>query len=1786
MSSLLVRPFSRRGSLLGAHQLPQGDQGVVDDEGQQTVEVCGVRMTPGVIKFTGAFIGQTYKTSFHMQNVGERTVNVKISNPYSWAFTVSDIGKVRLSPGLKTSRVITFVCGQDCVLESTFPVQVENQKVHFPIVVSKGESQIQVVPTVLDFGMLDLGCPFVSRYLTLSNVGRCTSRFAIDLGPNKLDILASPKTGRLAPNTSVTVRVEMAGFIAGEFSDEFWVKCTPPQRVRVNVTILVPHLQACHPNRTDDFTLIEFQPTFYGCERFETLIVRNVSSEQSISITMAEIDSSHFIPIIEAQKEFARYRNFAVHPIEGRIGPFECRIFTIMFNPKEEALPKKGWSATHANPLSVDCFIFARIHRVDVIVTPKEVEDGKTLARGTTLFHGLKVCGGQKSSQVSKLFVHTALTAFAAAGKMFSSSWGPGEQDGLGPSGKTIDAQQKKSVALLRHHALLRSSSDVRIVHETVARVAEGNGAKFNPRHVENKISCPLSEGNGKPPRVALPSSNSPLHCRSEPALNCRYDTAHPTSGERVAPAAVHGTDVSSIRKGGYRSSQLNCAERRTVLIPLSLEDESDDEDRKSGQWEGARMSRIEVEHPGRPSAPGAVRLCLYGAAIRPKLAATPDTLCFGRLPIPSTADRVLRLDNPSDLLPIRFAYRKIPYLEVKPSSGLLGPRKSIELKVTLKASSCGCGGCIGKYASSFLVSQTPFFVTKAWQIGRTYFRRLLLLVLVEHVSALGRQLRKTGFMGRSFQKQMVIDLLAPSNMTDGKNLKVIVVELGNFVAFIIHKIHKYQFSRERALTAPVDIPGDETQVGITPAVSHEVGEHTEMVTYRAVAAGEVRVPDMTRRLIAGAVRTWKNHPHARVALPNDMPKSLRPKAEDKSVVRVAVQNLYGYGGSAALPKLTLVLLVIRVRVWGILEEPRRGSGVLTDGEQMYYWLEGCRLQIRFSDSCDVSPHMSVASAPQLRWRLAKTGSDQQTHSASSRQLALYTGMPRYLVPEDSEYILSEGEMALRDKTRREYAEYTKKTGKAIRETLKMRELPTPKEYPVSCKKLYQLLGMEYQCAQDCPHDAGKRANCMLACNVDPTAPRNEPLLVPITPTNLYNIQLTPNMIDFGMEIVPLGDPEVSAQGYLCQRVSVDIVPRLEVMLVRMNRASVFRILSSPTDQTRLAAGKVLPGYMKFDLRNVPKTFQPIMDQFVDHGAVQIYVVDMIVFATLDLSQFLRRLKEFLSSSKAREICRASSYFFFRIIPQYTECVETLMVENRNNFPVFITLIAPSGTAVTIPQNEIVVEKFSKVRQKIYLFLSHLGKYCTNITYVINSFHKFEIKVTANVVHRVLHVTPKEVTFGASHLRDVFQDNCIPIKISNPLTVPTRFSWKVPGSSPYRVVPAGGVVNGLDYLWCCVCRLGPPPTPRQRASSTALLQLLVHRGSVVRFKCSYTPVASANAVLLLEKINVGPVPIGIRTVKTVIMFNAGNQDLTYTTEGESRVPGVRTSPLGGVIKARCCSLINVMFTMDVVQAIDLFLEVDVHSMVRLKMHLTGYVPYPKMNFSPPSVVIRHVERCSYCSVPIVATNKSPTMALLQFKMSELVQFKVSPSSNSLDPGFGSVSLAVEPGKSVTFFLHYSPDDVTSYMFYLPMVVNRTIGPPNIDYEKSLRADTYIKKPPGDASKKRVKPGEGKRGPECDLAVPKVIAAVKIDCTVAVGKMSFSQTEFNFLLTTSHSERAPQVLSVTNEGGAPLRMGFDSRVIRDSPFSIACPDGTDPATEIIELGNCLITAYRSLYVVSR
>ncbi|XP_029049389.1 uncharacterized protein LOC114879055 [Osmia bicornis bicornis] len=251
-----------------------------------------VHITPSYIEFKEASEGITCRQLITIKNTGLKPAFVKLRQPYSIAFQVKILKNgVMLNPGLSVSTTVIYSFKRPSFLRAMIPIEINGKSLDYRVVCKLLEEGISVEPKTIDFGILDIGYSSGIKVLTMRNDGGKSTRFSIDLGKNDLEIAVKPLRGVVTPNRPVQLTVELIGMQEGVFYSEFWIKSSPNIRIPLKVNVIAPKLVVYHPNTTGDFTLIDFAVAVANTRKYDSFVLRNVSSQVASYVVLGEIEN-------------------------------------------------------------------------------------------------------------------------------------------------------------------------------------------------------------------------------------------------------------------------------------------------------------------------------------------------------------------------------------------------------------------------------------------------------------------------------------------------------------------------------------------------------------------------------------------------------------------------------------------------------------------------------------------------------------------------------------------------------------------------------------------------------------------------------------------------------------------------------------------------------------------------------------------------------------------------------------------------------------------------------------------------------------------------------------------------------------------------------------------------------------------------------------------------------------------------------------------------------------------------------------------------------------------------------------------------------------------------------------------------------------------------------------------------------------------------------------------------------------------------------------------------------
>lgn len=116
-------------------------------------------------------------------------------------------------------------------------------------------------------------------------------------------------------------------------------------------------------------------------------------------------------------------------------------------------------------------------------------------------------------------------------------------------------------------------------------------------------------------------------------------------------------------------------------------------------------------------------------------------------------------------------------------------------------------------------------------------------------------------------------------------------------------------------------------------------------------------------------------------------------------------------------------------------------------------------------------------------------------------------------------------------------------------------------------------------------------------------------------------------------------------------------------------------------------------------------------------------------------------------------------------------------MKNTNDVPVMMRLISLSTRRIHFPEGDrVILQPGTTITRLVEYRSGGAGKFNGYLEYVINDSHFFDLGVTADVVHKQLHVDEREIVLGKEwSSEEAYRPMASTIRITNKLSAKTYF---------------------------------------------------------------------------------------------------------------------------------------------------------------------------------------------------------------------------------------------------------------------------------------------------------------------------------------------------------------------------------------------------------------------------
>ncbi|XP_018329252.1 cilia- and flagella-associated protein 47-like [Agrilus planipennis] len=409
------------------------------------------------------------------------------------------------------------------------------------------------------------------------------------------------------------------------------------------------------------------------------------------------------------------------------------------------------------------------------------------------------------------------------------------------------------------------------------------------------------------------------------------------------------------------------------------------------------------------------------------------------------------------------------------------------------------------------------------------------------------------------------------------------------------------------------------------------------------------------------------------------------------------------------------------------------------------------------------------------------------------------------------------------------------------------------------------------------------------------------------------------------------------------------------------------------------------------------------------------------------------------------------SKIFLKHIFVSSSVFETVTVQNLNNFSLWIYLRTSKNCLTVVNKSRKCVRANSTEDFELeFTAPSKAKQVFVTMEVIANDCHFSEIDFAAQVVDMMVLLDQTELMFENSECYKI-------VTLKNLVYAKCSFYWKLNGNH-FRIVPMTGTIPPLGILKCAVYRKQCDDRYHDTEAQLNFTSSSLYR--TISLNVTYTPF---NVVLLRSSLTVSDLPLNIPEKRTVVLRNLDSRCLSFTVVGQEGIPGLTVSPNSGILKCKQDQNISIFFHFKTICELNCKLHVIVGHQTELHLNINVSVVYPNYQIAPSVINFKKIACFSTARASFTIENKCSCRTHFQFPLIDYPTYNVKESDDYTADIVPRSGIYIEPGEKKKFYLFFTPVEVRTVKFYLPLIVNGILGPTSMNTAESKNVSHFSQK---------------------------------------------------------------------------------------------------------------------------
>ncbi|XP_078147098.1 cilia and flagella-associated protein 47-like [Centroberyx gerrardi] len=319
-----------------------------------------VRVDPPFVEFNDVKVGQVYKTTVTVTNVGKTTKKIRLQKPTSKLFKFRATSPaVAVAPGLSVSGSLEFTPEgeeevRDCLLLHLDALET----IEIPVLVFPRACSL-LMDSVVNFGSVAASSQVISKQLPVTNQGSAPGMFQVQYSGDP-SVRLSPCSGVIAAGATQWLKVELRTDRPRRIQEEALVKLQNCSAVVLSIRAeVVDQCLELYDLQGAPLSCLWFGPVYFGTSRVENVVLRNNGPQACDWVSLLQETAAGTEVGTDLQKStdatlLGRMERGSVAtqdasqvlvcvPNQGRLGPYDKTTLAVRFSPfcKRPAEEKK-----------------------------------------------------------------------------------------------------------------------------------------------------------------------------------------------------------------------------------------------------------------------------------------------------------------------------------------------------------------------------------------------------------------------------------------------------------------------------------------------------------------------------------------------------------------------------------------------------------------------------------------------------------------------------------------------------------------------------------------------------------------------------------------------------------------------------------------------------------------------------------------------------------------------------------------------------------------------------------------------------------------------------------------------------------------------------------------------------------------------------------------------------------------------------------------------------------------------------------------------------------------------------------------------------------------------------------------------------------------------------------------------------------------------------------------------------------------------------------------------------